>query len=355
VSPRVISGDDDTRWDAWLRQVDGANARQTSHYRKALSLFGHTAELLVLDEGSSYAAGALLGIKPIGILGAPLVHASGGLALADPGDSDRLRQLLEAVTARCSALRASRLEISLRVPRAVGDVLNPSAAALEGVLRECGFEPVRALETYYVALAQPSDEALLESFGKNPRRHIRKAVRDGLVVETSTDPADFAAFGEAHRVMCGRKGLDPFPGGFPEKVLLPLVHDGHAELFVARFRGVARNYLLAGCTAEPIYLWGALHESARDPECPQTGQALHYTAMCRFRAMGKKFYDFGGTPGPVPDPAHPNFSVWKFKHEFGVLHVPFLGVWKSDLRPASAAMLDAARAVVTLGRRLARR
>jgi len=28
-------------------------------------------------------------------------------------------------------------------------------------------------------------------------------------------------------------------------------------------------------------------------------------------------YDLGGSPGPVPEKGHPNYTVWCFKHDFG--------------------------------------
>lgn len=354
MTARVLEASEGAVWDDWLRTVEGGSARQTSIYARALELYGHRPEILVLEGGSSFVAGTLLGIKSAGPIGGPLVHASGGIALADPADARALGEILEAILDRSAELRASSVEVSLRIPRSVGERENPAAPELERTVRALGLEPSQPLETYYVDLAKTSDEALLENFGKNPRRHIRKAQRDGLTVESTVDPAVFAAFGETHRLMCRRKGLDPLPNGFPEEVLLPLVLAGHAELFVANFRDVARNYLFAGYTGLPLYLWGALADAAKDDDCPQTGQALHYAAMCRFRALGKPYYDFGGTPGPVPEPSHPNFSVWKFKFEFGVSYVPFLGFWKCDLRPASAAALGLARKVVALGRKVMR-
>jgi lipid II:glycine glycyltransferase (peptidoglycan interpeptide bridge formation enzyme) len=206
-----------------------------------------------------------------------------------------------------------------------------------------------------VDLAHASEEALLESFGKNPRRHIRKAMREGMVVERTVDERDFVAFGEAHRSMTARKRLDALPDGFATEVMLPLARAGQGDLFVARYRDVPRNYLFLGTTRDPIYHWGALTEAAKEEGCPQTGQILHYAAMCHYRRLGKPVYDFGGSPGPVPEPTHPNFTVWKFKHEFNGRYVRYLGQWRRTLRPVDSALLEVVRRGMTLRRRLAGR
>jgi len=306
----------------------------------------------VEEDSSRFIAGALLGIWDPGHIGGPRVHASGGVALLDPSDPSRLRTFLQALLDRSSDLRASSLEVTIRIPSSIGDTVNPAAPEFESVLRSLHFEVSKTLGTYYVDISRASEEALLESFGKNPRRHIRKALREGLVVERSSDPAEFESFYESHRTMCRRKGIDPFPRGFTKEALLPLARAGHGDLFVARFRGVVRNYLFTGNIGKPIYLWGALDEAAREDGCPQTGQALHFGAMCHFRACGKTVYDFGGSPGPVPEASHPNFSVWKFKYEFGVSYVRFLGSWTLVLRPAHAKMLQLVDRAFALGSRI---
>ena len=355
MTSRILEESEQPAWDEWLRGVDGANLRQTSPYRSGLALYGHRSEILVLEDSSGFVAGALLGIKSPLSLGAPLVHASGGLALTEPSSPAQLRALLDALLDRCSELKASSVELYSRIVHTFGDEPNPAAPALEAVLRDCKFEPSGSSETYQIDLSKDSDEALLESFTKNKRRDIRKALREGLEVERVLDPAEFAAFGETHRLMCLRKGLDAFAPGFSEQVLRPMALAGHCDLFVARFRGTVRNFLLVGTTNMPTYTWGSLAEAAREPGCPPTGEALQFFAMCRYRAMGKPAYDLGGTPGPVPESSHPNYHVWKFKYEFGGRHVKLMGSWKRSLRPAAVALIDLGRSALDLRRRLSRK
>jgi hypothetical protein len=254
-----------------------------------------------------------------------------------------LSRFLSALVDRASDLRASTIDIHLRVPKLRGDESNPTAAGLEARLRDLNFAPTEPLGTYFVRLDVESEQTLLEGLGKNPRRHIRKALRDGLVVERTTSPADIEDFLHVRDRLYTRKGLGALPKGMASTFLRPLIEANLAELFVARFQGIPRNYIAVDGVGQPVYNWGALADAAFESGCPQTGQALHYAAMCHFRAIGRVVYDFGGSPGPTPEPGHHNFDVWKFKHEFGGQYVLFLGHWKRTLRPIDAQLLELLR------------
>ncbi len=341
-------------WDGWLQALGSSSVRQCSLYARALALYGHRSEILAVRDSERFRAGALLSIRDPGFGVGPLVRTSGGINLDDPEDHRNLAAFLEALLDRARDLRASTLRVYLNVPRRIGDRSNPAATALEQALRTAGFTFDEPMGTYLVDLSVDSEEALLAGFGKNPRRHIRKAQREGMIVDRTTDPEAFGAFAEAHHAMCQRKGLEPLPERFAAEVLLPLSCAGLGDLFVARYRDVPRNYLYVGAIGNPSYHWGALVDAAREPGCPQTGQFLHYVAMCHYRSLGKPVYNFGGSPGPVPDPAHPNFTVWKFKYEFSGEYVDFFGSWQRTLRPVGKTLLNLARRGITLKRRLLR-
>jgi len=338
-------------WDSWLRAIPYSNVRQTSFYKRALALYGHTAEIRVLERDGTFAAGALIGIRPTAPLIGPLVHVSGGIGLADPQDAAALGDFVDDLLDRCAELGACALELTLRVPRRRGELVDPAAAGLEATLRERGFEPAAPLATYWIDLGRASEDELLESLSKKTRRDIRKARREGLTVETTHDPTEFEEFAAVQTEMCRRKGITPRPRWFTSELLLPLVEAGLGALFIARFNDRPRNYLFTGSVGNPFYHWGALADAAHEDGCPPTGQALHFTAMCHYRGLGRDYYDLGGTPGPEPDPSHPNYSVWKFKHQFGGDFIDYLGSWNRNLRPLRAGALRTAKDVFNRLRR----
>jgi lipid II:glycine glycyltransferase (peptidoglycan interpeptide bridge formation enzyme) len=70
-------------------------------------------------------------------------------------------------------------------------------------------------------------------------------------------------------------------------------------------------------------------ESLKNKEV-SAGQLIHFGAMQYLRDRGKYYYDFGGCPGPVPIKSHPNYGVWRFKHEFNGIYGEFLPYYRKS-------------------------
>jgi hypothetical protein len=350
MTARQLPDDEMQTWDDFLGRAEGSSVHQASTYRKALSLYGYSSEVLVTETSRRVTGGALLAIRRLGPMVGPLVRTSGGLALEDGADPTALSTLLDAVLDRCRQRKASRVEVSLRIPLRTGDATSPTAEALARTLRDAGFRPDATQGTYQIGLTANTDDELLQRFGKTPRTNIQKAVDEGVVVDRAQDE-DYGAFEEAHLSMCRRKGYGRLPAGFATGVFLPLARAGLGELFVARYRDVPRNYIFVGCTTEPIRHERAVTEAGEEADCPEAETVLHYTAMRHFRSQGKRFYDLGGAEGPVPDPTHSNYATWKFKHEFNGTYVRFIGTWGRTLRPLDSALLGLVRRGLGLVRR----
>ena len=61
------------------------------------------------------------------------------------------------------------------------------------------------------------------------------------------------------------------------------------------------------------YLYGASSSKIRHL---MPTYALQWAAICRAKAVGSLEYDMFGV-APSPDPTHPMYGLWKFKHGFG--------------------------------------
>jgi hypothetical protein len=349
---RTLSDAEMPAWDAWLAGQGSANIRQLSLYRKALTMHRHHSEVVVLQEGSGWLAGALLNIRrPVPFL-APSIHTSGGIVLAkEPAaDAGLLAMVLDGLLERCKAVGAAALDIVLRWPRSLDGAAVSGAEACATLLAESGFELQEGLETYVVPLDAGGEDALLQRFARNTRRDARRALRDGLQIERAVSPDRFDAFEEAHRRLTERKALDRLPIGFAREVLFPMSRAGQLDLWFASFEGRVRNWLAVGTIGMPTYTWGAVDPAAQDPGGPPTGQALHFVAMKHYASIGAVGYDLGGTPGPIPDASHPNYTVWRFKHGFGGSHVRFLGRFRRVLKPTQVRVVDRVRRMASARR-----
>jgi lipid II:glycine glycyltransferase (peptidoglycan interpeptide bridge formation enzyme) len=351
---RVLTELDIPKWDGWLAAIGSSTVEQTSTYRKGLALYGYRSEVIAVERDERFRGGALLGIRPVAPMIGPLVHASGGLVLEDRADPGDLAQLLEALIERCRQLKATRIEITLRVPVQRGEVIDPKEKTLAQVLRHYGFEPAAARGTYHVDLRAESEDELLGRFDPETRRKVEEAARAGLRVDRAETPEEFGAFGRANHEMCRRRGLPLLPERYPAEVLLPLARAGQGDLFVARFAGTLRDSLFVGTIGMPVREKVGVADAASETGCPPTSELLHYRAMCHYRARGRPLFDLGGAQGPVPDPSDPDFPHWKFKHGFNGTYVRFLGSWERTLRPMDAALLGLVRRGLALRRSLAR-
>ena len=176
----------------------------------------------------------------------------------------------------------------------------------------------------YVVPIPPDDEALLGSFSSKCRRDVRKGLREGISVEGAETEDLFEAFCQAHRKMISRKGLATVREA-TYGALRPLHARSHVKVFAATHDGRVCNMALVDMLGVPKYTLGAVTEAGMAKGCPPTGQVLHYGIMQYFRDRGCKYYDWGGSPGPVPVEGHPNYTVWRFKYEFNnqfVLSLP---------------------------------
>jgi lipid II:glycine glycyltransferase (peptidoglycan interpeptide bridge formation enzyme) len=190
--------------------------------------------------------------------------------------------------------------------------------------------------SYWVTLQE--DEPLLESLYSKCRRDVRKGLREGVMVEMSRSTQTLEDFYRHYLQMCVRKGLDHVSEAYIWQGVAPCLEAGLAAVFSSILQGRVCNMALVSLTGRPSYWLGATTPEALSFKTP-TGQVLHFGVMQHLRALGRKVYDLGGSPGPVPQEGHPNFGVWQFKYEFGGQYVTYIDRFEQVLRPGMNQML----------------
>jgi hypothetical protein len=283
-----------------------------------------------------------------------VAEAPGGI-LADLDDAGRAADIVAAVLAELRNYASRRgilaCEITLRIPRQIGDQCPPYADPIEGALARSGLQVESGVLGTYLQNIDLDDEALLQGVSKNRRRDIRRALRDGVVVEGTQAADDLVRFYDAYRQLCILKGLDYASPTFLIRGMGRILGRGAVRLFRAVYGGAILNWALVSTVGVPRYLYGASPPTTRDKSLPPTGQILHYEIMRRQRDHGGKLYDWGGSFGPVPERGHPNYGVWRFKHSFGGTFVYHLGHWRWRIRPSRHWMWQqAVRGATTIRR-----
>ncbi|MBK8231040.1 MAG: hypothetical protein IPK72_10735 [Candidatus Eisenbacteria bacterium] len=341
---------DESRWSEWdtfLTRSPESRLRQTSHYARALRLYGWSPSVLILRDSSCpespIVAGALIGEKKLPLVGGCRLQVSGGIAIP-PGTSEAVTvEFLAALERHGRERGAVWIQLEWRRPLSIDGVACPDGETARDRLLRTGYEQGEQTGTYFISLAGHDRETMLAALGRQARQNIRHAVRDAVEVVEERDLEGTTAFRDYHREMSQRKGLGSWPDGFERDVLLGAIQAGAAKLLSARNHGKRINMILLSAVGAPLYEWGAIGPRENVEAAPPTGEFLHYEAMCRFLGGPHPTYDLGGSPGPDPVAGHPNYSVWRFKKKLGGKFVWFAGEGRKVLIPWKTKAIELLR------------
>jgi CelD/BcsL family acetyltransferase involved in cellulose biosynthesis len=287
------------------------------------------------------ADGKTVAVIPTAIagLGFRVMRSDGGPLVCPSLGSGGMARALQELISAARAAGCCRLEARMLYPETIGQKADSMAASCLHALESAH---LRRLEgpykgSYWVTLQE--DEPLLESLSSKCRRDVRKGLREGVTVEMGRSPQALEDFYRHYLNMCVRKGLDHVSEAYIRQGVAPCLEAGLAAVFSSILQGKVCNMALVSLTGRPSYWLGATTPEALSFKTP-TGQVLHFGVMQHLRAMGRKVYDLGGSPGAVPQEGHPNFGVWQFKCEFGGPYVTYLDRFELVLRPVVEQMLS---------------
>lgn len=332
---RVIGPQDRAAWERLI----AAHAMSRTIVPAWDQLSGWTMHDFGLFFGTKLIGGLTLAVRRIPLLPFSLGRIS-VLMVGPARHAEMVEALLEEVE-RFSRFRLIvETEIRLRIP---GD------DTLEGfeyhrdlarVFADFGYCTLSKLDSTYLVRLDRDDEALLASFESKARNSIRKALKRGAAIETSTDTSLMDVFYADYEQMSERKGAPLTPKAHIVDGLKPLIERATAELYTESYEGRISSMVVIDALGIPCYTLGTRTRANVAGDVPGAAQALHYGIMKRMRDRGKKFYDLGGCEGPVPIEGHPNFGVWRFKYNFGGTFVRFMPYYRKA-RAGTREVLDA--------------
>ena len=190
-------------------------------------------------------------------------------------------------------------------------------------------------QTRVVELAD--DETLLARFDKDTRYSVRRAEREGVVVETRDDPEDLGAIDALHELV----GETQQRAGFPMPSLdryrtawRSLASAGRAVILEARH---GEEVLASGMVViegdRSFYLFsGSLREERGEPK-RYASYALQWSMMRLARDRGVRVHDLWGIAPPGAGPEHAWHGVGLFKKGFGGEEVVWAGSWDLVVDP----------------------
>lgn len=162
---------------------------------------------------------------------------------------------------------------------------------------------------------EKSEEELLKGMRQRLRRALRKAEKNDIQIETSTDPARMKEFYDIQLQTAGRHQFVAFSEDFLERQFAAFAADDSAVLYTARHNSeiLAQNFMIFYGN-EASYHYGVSTELGTKLS---GAPLLHMQAMRDARERGIKRYNFWGIVDE-DDTKHRFYGVSVFKRGFGV-------------------------------------
>ena len=177
---------------------------------------------------------------------------------------------------------------------------------------------------------EKSEDELLKNMRQRLRRALRKAEKNGITIEKSTDPARMKEFYDIQLQTAGRHHFIAFSEGFLTKQFAAFAEDNSAVLYTARYNGevLAQNFMIFYGN-EASYHYGVSTELGTKLS---GAPLLHMQAMRDARERDIKRYNFWGIVDE-DDTKHRFYGVSVFKRGFGVDELKYVPAHDLILNP----------------------
>ena len=309
---RVAALDERRReaWDALVSAHPASGFMQSWAWCRFKEVEGYSAVRLGLFKGDTLRGGGIAYVFPSPGEAVLLALPDGPvLDWQAPGAGAAFRALVAAFRASAPGRRAVALRVEPRLP------------VLPAPLRGLARAPVDLVPNETLEVDLGPEAEMLARMKPKGRYNARLALRRGVEVTTSTDPADVH---EVYFVLAETARYQSFllePKSFfinLAQALLPAM----GRFAFARYKGIT---LAAALTvrhgATVTYLYGG-----HLPLFPEVmaSYALHWHVLREAARDGYRVYDFYGY-APPDRPGHPYAGFSRFKEKFGGRHVPRIG------------------------------
>jgi lipid II:glycine glycyltransferase (peptidoglycan interpeptide bridge formation enzyme) len=176
------------------------------------------------------------------------------------------------------------------------------------------------------------EETILEGMRPRLRRSLRKAEKNHITVESSSDPETMKEFYRIQLETAGRHQFVAFSEDFLTKQFDAFAADDSAVLYTARFEGetLAQNFMIFYGN-EASYHYGVSTELGTKMS---GAPLLHMQAMRDARERGIERYNFWGIVDEN-DTKHRFYGVSVFKRGFGVDELRYVPAHDLVIKPSA--------------------
>lgn len=303
---KIIDAMDREVWDNFVKSHPEANFLQSWDFYTFHQNRGNAVVRRIALDDHNQVLGAYAGVVERARRGKHLAIAGG--PILDWNNQELVRQIFEDM--RMEGKKHHCVFVRVR----------PQLEAAKGVKVLTDLRLKRApmyLSVEYAGVLNltKSEEEILKGMRQRLRRALRKAEKNGITIEKSTDPADIKTFYQIQLQTAGRHGFVAFSEDFFTKQFQAFAENGEAVLYTAKYNGeiLAQNFMIF-YGDEASYHYGVSSELGTKLS---GAPLLHMEAMRDARERGIKRYNFWGIVGE-DETWHRFYGVSQFKRGFGV-------------------------------------
>lgn len=309
---KIIDAKDRTEWDTFITGHPEANFLQSWDFYEFYRSRGNTVVRRIALEGDRI-IGAYAGVVEAAKRGRHLAIAGGPiLDWQNP-------ELIQSIFADMKLQGEQNHCVFVRV--------RPQLERTEKnlkLIQNCGLKPAPmylSVEFAGILNLEKSEEEILAGMRQRLRRALRKAKKNDIEVETSTNPDDIHEFYQIELQTAGRHHFIAFSEDFLTKQFAAFAPHGEAVLYTAKYQGeiLAQNFMIFYGN-EASYHYGVSSELGTKLS---GAPLLHMAAMQDARERGIKRYNFWGIVGE-DETWHRFYGVSQFKRGFGVQELKYV-------------------------------
>lgn len=350
---RPATDADESAWQAFLGRTASGDFLHDWAWADVTAFDGQPQRRYMVDEDGQIVAIVAAQVRSLPA-GRSFWYVPHGPVLdyADERAGERVRAIVAGLREAGRIHRAVAVKLEPRLERG-----EPGTAAFDHRGLRRTEETLQVGQTRIVELAD--DDALLAGFDKDTRYGVRRAEREGVVVETAESAEDTAAIDALHGLVeetQRRAGFPMPPLARFRTAWRALAGAGRAAILEARHEG---ELLASGMVVvegqRSYYLFSGSRREERGEPKRYASYALQWAMLRLARERGAREHDLWGIAPPDAGPDHPWHGVALFKKGFGGREVAWVGSWDLVIDPRVYRLRRATGMLRGWARRLVRR
>lgn len=293
-------------WDDFVESFSPDTFLQSWEWGKSQEVLGNKIFYLGIFEGEKL-EGAAFVYKVNARRGSFLFCPHG--PLMDWSEEDLFKKLIDYLKILGRKEKVDFVRISPMTPR---------EKAIANLFKKAKFinAPIHMMhpELAWILDLNISEEELLKNMAKRHRYSIKKAQKEGIKIESSTDFQDVDKFYDIYKETAKRQGFIPFSKEYVKKEFEIFTKENKAKIFFAYYKGE----IIAGAVIIFSNHSGFYHHGASNRKYPNipASELLQWEAILECKKRNLKKYNFWGVV-PDSDKNHSWIGLSHFKRGFG--------------------------------------